>query len=293
MVIYADVLLVTNLYVNFALLDCSSHIMRRPASRLRMLLGAAVGSVYCLVIFLPEIPKLVELFSRLAVTVLIVFCTFGYGDIKKYSRSFFTFLAVSMGFGGIMLVLWLTVAPVGMMYNNGAVYFDISLPVLAFSTVVCFTVVSLVSHIIERKAPRESIAFVTVYLNGKSVRLKALIDTGNSLRESFSGYPVVVAEYGCVKSILPTAIDEYIKGNQNFENSENFRLIINTTVNGTGIMPSFKPDLAEIETVNRKIRTDKLYIAVIQNNIADGEFEMILNPSVLEGENDYEAVRKN
>lgn len=286
MVIYADVLLVTNLFVNYALLDCSARIMKNTASRLRILFGAAAGSVYGLVIFLPELPKFVELVSRLAVTALIVFITFGYANIKKYLRCFFTFFAVSVGFGGIMLLLWITVAPVGMVYNNGTVYFDIDLAVLAMSVVVCFALVSAISFFIERRAPKESVAIVEIFHAGQSVRVNALIDTGNSLRESFSGYPVAVAEESAVRKILPQSVSEYIKGNTTSE-SDNFRLIVHTTVSGTGIMPAFKPDYVEIKTVSKSIRTDKIYIAVTKNNIAAGEYGIILNPSLLEEEKTY------
>lgn len=286
MVIYADVLLVTNLFVNYALLDCSARIMKNTASRLRILLGAAAGSVYGLVIFLPELPKIVELLSRIAVTILIVFITFGYVNVKRFLRCFFTFFAVSVGFGGIMLLLWITVAPVGMVYHNGTVYFDIDIAVLAVSVVVCFAFVSAISFFVERRAPKESVATVEISFDGQSVRLNALIDTGNSLRESFSGYPVAVAEKTAVRKILPLSVSEYLKGNTTLE-SDNFRLIVHTTVSGTGIMPAFQPDYVEIKTISKSIRTDKVYIAVTENNIAAGEYSIILNPSLLEEEKTY------
>ena len=286
MVIYADVLLVTNLFVNYALLDCSARIMKNTASRLRILLGAAAGSVYGLVIFLPELPKIVELLSRIAVTILIVFITFGYVNVKRFLRCFFTFFAVSVGFGGIMLLLWITVAPVGMVYHNGTVYFDIDLAVLAVSVVVCFALVSAISFFVERRAPKESVATVEISFGGQSVRVNALIDTGNSLRESFSGYPVAVAERTAVRKIIPLSVSEYLNGNTSSD-SENFRLIVHTTVSGTGIMPAFQPDYVEIKTISKSIMTDKVYIAVTENNIAAGEYGIILNPSLLEEEKTY------
>lgn len=292
MTVYADVLLIINLFVNYALLLCSAKIMKNPVPRLRILLGSAVGSVYGLVIFLPEIPKPLELIMRIAVTALIVFCTFGFTDIRKFLRCFFTFFAVSMGFGGVMLVLWITVAPVGMVYNNGTVYFDVNLAVLAVSTVVCFAVISIISFFIERRAPRESSAVVTVYVSGKSVKLNAIIDTGNSLRETFSGYPVAVAEKAELKDIMPQSIIDYFENKTESENT-GIRLVIHKTVSGTGVMPAFRPDYVEIRTVSRKIKTDKLYIAVTENNLAGGEYSMLLNPEIINGEkNNAETSEK-
>lgn len=284
--VYADVLLVINLFVNYTLIACASGIMKASVSGFRIFLGAAVGSVYGLVIFLPKMPGVIEVIMRIAATSVIVLCSFGYGGIKRYLRSFFIFAAVSLIFGGLMLVLWLTIAPIGMVYSNGAVYFDIDLKILAVSTVVCFATVSLVSYFISRKAPRESVAEITVGMGDKKIKTNALIDTGNSLNESFSNYPVCVAELEVMKSIAPDAAVNYLFGKIP-EGDKNIRLILHNTVSGTGVLPAFKPDYIEVKTVSGKYKTDKIYIAITKNSIAGGEYGMILNPEILKGENLY------
>ncbi|MBR3835814.1 MAG: sigma-E processing peptidase SpoIIGA [Clostridia bacterium] len=283
---YADVLLVINLFVNYALLLCSSMIMKNTASRLRILLGASIGAFYGLVIFLPEIPKTIELALRLAVTGLIVVSTFGFKNIRYFLRCFFTFFAVSFAFGGIMLVLWVTVAPVGMVYNNGAVYFDIDLAVLAVSTVFSFAAVSLISHFTSRRAPKESLALVEIAYRNKTVKATALIDTGNSLCEAFSGYPVVLGEYGAFQKVLPPPITDFLDGKE-IEPSADFRVVTHKTVSGTGILPVFRPDYIEVKTASRTVRTDKVYLAITKNNLARGEFSVILNPELLSEEKNY------
>ncbi len=291
MTVYADVLLVINLFVNYALLLCSSIIMKNSASRLRVLLGASIGAFYGLVIFLPEIPKIFELILRLAVTGLIVIGTFGFKNLRYFLRCFFTFFAVSFAFGGIMLVLWVTVAPVGMVYNNGAVYFDIDLAVLAVSTVISFAVVSLISHFTSRRAPKESMALVKVVRDNKTVSATALIDTGNSLCETFSGYPVALGEYGTFQKLLPTSVTDFLDGKE-IEPSADFRVVTHKTVSGTGILPVFRPDYIEVKTASRTVRTDKVYLAITKNNLAGGEFSVILNPDLLSEEKSYAQVVK-
>jgi stage II sporulation protein GA (sporulation sigma-E factor processing peptidase) len=286
MTVYADILLVINLFVNYALLMCSSMIMKRNSRPLRILLGASVGALYGLVIFLPALPKAAELILRLIATALIVFAAFGYKNLRYFLRSFFTFFAVSLGFGGIMLVLWVTVAPVGMVYNNGAVYFDINLVVLAVSTVVSFAVISLISHFTARTAPKESVALVSVGRGNNIVRATALIDTGNSLCEAFSGYPVALGEYGTLEKILPSAVREYLDGKE-ITPSADFRVVMHKTVSGTGVLPVFRPDFIEVRTATRTVRTDKAYIAVTKSNLSRGEYALLLNPEILNGEKNY------
>ena len=286
MVVYADVLLIVNLFVNYALLLCSSMIMKKHTQRLRILLGAAIGAFYGFVVFLPELPSLAEFALRFAATVLIVLGAFGYKNFPSFLRSFFTFFAVSFAFGGIMLVLWVTVAPIGMIYNNGAVYFDIDLAVLAISTVVSFAVVSLIAHFTARRAPKDSIALVKISYKGKEVKLTALIDTGNSLCETFSGYPVALGEAESLEKIMPDAVRSFIDGDD-VSSSPEMRLVMHKTVSGTGVLPVFRPDYIEVKSVSHRIKTSEVYVAVTKNTLARGEYEMILNPALFEEEKRY------
>lgn len=286
MVVYADVLLIVNLFVNYALLLCSSMIMKKHTQRLRILLGAAIGAFYGFVVFLPELPSLAEFALRIAATVLIVLGTFGYKNLPSFLRSFFTFFAVSFAFGGIMLVLWVTVAPIGMIYNNGAVYFDIDLAVLAVSTVVSFAVVSLIAHFTARRAPKDSIALVKIVYKGKEAKLTALVDTGNSLTETFSGFPVVLGEAESLEKIIPDAVRGFLNG-EDVSSSSEMRLVMHKTVSGTGVLPVFRPDYIEVKSVSHSVKTSEVYVAVTKNNLARGEYEMILNPALFEEEKRY------
>lgn len=289
MTVYADVLIVVNLFVNYALLLCSSMIMKRHVTSLRLFLGAAVGAFYGLVIFLPQLPDAVEILLRIIFSALIVFASFGYRNIRFFLRCFCTFFAVSFAFGGIMLVLWVTVAPIGMVYNNGAVYFDINLTVLAVSTVVSFAVVSLIANFTQRRAPKESVAVVTVTNKGRSATLKALVDTGNSLTESFSGFPVILGEIGSLDKVIPDAVREFVNGDD-VSSSPEIRLVVHKTISGTGIMPVFRPDYIEVKTISKRIKTNEVYIGVTSKTLASGEYEMILNPTLFDEEKNYAEI---
>lgn len=293
MTVYADVLVVVNLFVNYALLLCSSLILRNRISNLRLLAGAAIGSVYGLVIFLPEIPIYFELPMRLAVSAAIVLASFGYRNFRRFLRCFLTFFAVTFAFGGIMLVIWVTVAPVGMIYNNGTVYFDISLSVLAVSTVICFAIVSLISKLTARKAPINSVYTLSVTNGERNISGVALCDTGNSLVESFSGYPVIIGEYDTLIGIMPKSVIDYYENPSECSDASNLRLIVCKTVSDVGILPSFRPTNVEITSLGRKIKTNEVYIAVTKKRLGAGEFDFIFNPKIFDGVTDYEDNRKN
>ena len=255
------------------------------------MLGASIGAFYGLVIFLPELNNILEILLRIAVTVLIVVGTFGFKNIPSFIRCFCTFTGVGLAFGGVMYLLWVTVTPIGMIYNNGAVYFDIDLSVLAISTVVSFAVVSAAAHFTARRAPKDSVAIVKISHKGKTLTLTALIDTGNSLREAFSGYPVILGEFDSLEKIVPETVREFLDGGDVSATPE-MRLVMHQTVSGTGVLPVFRPDMIEVKSVSHFIKTNEVYVAVTKNNLSRGEYELILNPALFDEEKIYAQAVK-
>lgn len=55
-VVYVDVLLALNLFINYLLLLSGACLLREKVRRWRLLLGAALGAIYALVIFCPSFP---------------------------------------------------------------------------------------------------------------------------------------------------------------------------------------------------------------------------------------------
>jgi len=82
---------------------------------------------------------------------------------------------------------------------------------------------------------------------GRSACFPALIDTGNRLREPFSGLPVVIAEARLVRNILPEA---------------GYRTLGFGGLGGEGRMACFRPDALWIGTGRRQRRGPDVWVAV-------------------------------
>ena len=59
-VIYIDVLLALNLFIDFLLLSVTARIRRRPHRRWRTVLGALFGAACSCLIFLPDMPPVLS-----------------------------------------------------------------------------------------------------------------------------------------------------------------------------------------------------------------------------------------
>ena len=268
-IIYVDVLVAVNLFVNYFLLLTVAGFFHISASRLRMVLGAAIGALGSLVILLPSLPPLVSFLIKLVLSVFIVVTAFGAPSLLFFLRTV----------GGFYLT-----APSGMIIKNSVLYFDISPLMLLALTVVCYAGVSLLNRLTGQRQPTALFCFVTVRAQGKSVRLTTKIDTGNSLKEPFSGYPVIVAEYQCVQELVPPAVRSYLfvaAGEKRGEVQPGLRLVPFRAVGGEGILPAFRPDCIEIQTAKERITVQEVYLAVSAQKLGTTGFSALLNPELI------------
>lgn len=97
---------------------------------------------------------------------------------------------------------------------------------------------------------------ICVHFRGRSTSFRALIDTGNRLREPISGLPVLIAEQSLLSSIFPP-------------NQEMFagRKISFGALGGGGTVRCFRPDLVLIRRGDSFVRAPEIWIAVYPGSI--------------------------
>lgn len=284
-IIYVDVLIVLNIFINCFLLLSTEIFTKEKAKAYRLLLGALLGGVYSLVVFLPEMGVFLNIITRLATGAVIVLASFGFKTRKRFFKLFSMFLVMTFLFAGLMIALWVIFKPNGMLLNNSTVYFSVSLPVLAVSTAVCYVVIRAMARLFLKNKPQSTVYDFTLEAFGKSLCGRAMLDTGNTLCESFSGYPAVVCTYDFLKEVLPEEGKAFFSGevlslekiaDENLR--KKVRIISYRTVSNEGILPAFKPDKLKIK---RHSECDKLYIAVVAGKRYINEsFDMLLNPNL-------------
>lgn len=287
-VVYVDILLTTNLFVNYFLLLSCTKLLKTQAKRLRLFLGALAGATTSLVIFLPEMNFFIGTVFKLITALFIVYISFGLKNFKKFTKLFFAFIAANFIFAGSMMALWIAFKPGGMVINNNVVYFDISVPVLIISTVVCYGFVITISKIVARRSPSEVKYTVTIAFDSLSVTGNGYLDTGNSLTDCFSGFPVIIVNKKFVEKLLFDAEIAYLQEQTSVSKNEGrlksrVRIIPFGTIKEQGILKAFRPDCVTIEKENGIVcKTSEVYAAI---GIRDFDLlgcDVLLNPKIFE-----------
>lgn len=283
-VIYVDVLIAVNLFVNYFLLLTVAKFLHITVTRFRLICGAAVGAVASLIIFLPPVSAIPSLLIKLLLSAVIVFAAFGSPSWRFFLRTVGSFYLTSFGFAGLMLAIWYLTAPPGMLIKNSMLYFDISPLMLLALTVVCYAAITLLNKITGQRQPSSFFCTVTIWNQGQCAKVSAKIDTGNSLKEPFSGFPVIVVECQSIEPLLPEAVHQYVyaaAGQRRQEPDAGLRLIPFRVVGGEGILPAFRPERVTIATAKESITVTDVYLAVSVKHLGMTGFNALLNPELL------------
>lgn len=289
--IYVDVLICVNLFINYFLLISVAKILNLKAERKRLILSAFVGALYSLIILLPELNFIFSLVIKLIMSASIIFLGFEWINFRLFFKILMAFYGINFLFGGIIFFLWYFVVPNGIFLNNNMIYLNLSPLFLVTATFVAYLILRCMNKFVGHRNLTDLDCEIFVEFKGQSLILKAKIDTGNTLREPFSGLPAIVVQYEFIEEIVPEIIKKYFCEHDinnfltekvyDYLNFKDFRLIPYKTVSGNGLLPAFKPTYIKILSQNQNIKKEA-YIAISNEKIFNNEFQALVNFELIE-----------
>ncbi|MDR3209424.1 MAG: sigma-E processing peptidase SpoIIGA [Oscillospiraceae bacterium] len=235
-VVYIDTLFFTNFALDYFLLLACAKICAVAALRRRIALSAVCGALYAAAAVLPGCAWLALPPLKLLVGAAMPMLAFGVS--RRSALHVLVFFAVSAAAGG-------AVYAASMLGGNLIARIDLRL--LAVSFLVCYGAITLVF----RRAARapERLRTLVLRRGNVSVTLRALVDTGNSLRDPATGNAVAVVFADDVAALLPGV---------------ELREIPYSAVGVCGTLAVFVPDYAAVDGRRRD-----LTVALSPNMVAD------------------------
>lgn len=270
MTVYADILVIVNLYVDYILLSCVRGFLHLKTGVGRLVLGALAGGILSLLGLLP-LPGWSAPLVGGACALAAAAAAFAPARPRLLFRCWLCTWAFSFLLAGALLFVMQFAPPGYMALVGGAVYLNLSLPVLFFATCGAY----LVFWLLNRFLPHESnapLCKLTVEYQGRSASFYAKADTGNALREPFSGLPVIVCQAEALRALAPLpALDLPESGPP----SPGLRLVPFESLGGNGLLPAFRPDKAALAQSGRVL---DCYIALTKTPLSAGQFDALYNP---------------
>lgn len=276
-VVYVDVLVALNIIVSFFLIKAVCAIAREKPRTVRVLIGSVMGGAYSLVIFLPEIHTVLSITGRIAFLLIVTAAVFGFGNLKRYMRCYLLLCTASMLFAGVLVALWIMLLPQAVMLRNGSFYVDVSFVQLVIVCALVYIGARIFGSFFAKRADEESDVRLEITFQGKKVNANGIIDTGNTLRDSFTGEPVSIISQSLALSLLPeryfSAAIEPMSGDM----PEGMHLIVSDTVGSSALMCSFKAESMVLITSDKQIKTENATLAVSTRETFSGGRNVLVN----------------
>ena len=266
-IIYPDVLFVINFCMDFIALYLSGLFTHLQINKKSIFLSSAIGAVYSVFAVLLGGGAALEAVIGLLVSLLI--CYISYGRVTAggvFFRLFVTFYIVSFILGGAItafynwvdsLILKYDIAYLAVKNKKGYLF----ILAAVFSALIAYFFSQLFSSSCSEKR-----CSVVLRLDGVSKTFSGFIDSGNALRDPFSGCPVIILNSEAAEGFLPLGVLQAWRdsGCCDIKNIGKFkiRFIPCNTLGGEKILLGFKLESVEIH-IEKNGRAEKYKVESI------------------------------
>lgn len=282
MTVYLDVVLLENLCMNYIILFATGYIMKIRMKQLRLVFSGLLGGVYAVIAYLEILPIYSSIGMKLLLSIIMVYIAFHSKNIKNLCKQLVIFYLTSFAFGGCAFALLYFVKPQNILMRNGVYVGTYPIKIALLGGIIGFIITYIAFKVVKTKLHKKDIIYeIEIELEGQTLKLKAMLDTGNLLKDPISGMPVVVVEKQQLYSILPAKlldnIDKLIGGESKnlldqIEEKQiftRFRMIPFSSVGKqNGLMLGFKSDQVVIKKEEEILIKNNVIIGIFNQNLS-------------------------
>ena len=287
--VYADVLFLINFSMDFLVFYICARLAGRRLYPFRSALASVLGGAYGVASLFIDANGFIT--SICDVASLLVICGVAFSSRNMRFRDFLgrciLFALISSILGGIMTALSSMLERSGfasLEYESGD---DISVwlftIIAAAGGAAAFVGGKRMKRIVASKS-----ADVEIKMNGKSIVIRAMTDTGNMLTDPLSGRAVALCELDAIEKLLPSEMIDYWRSGEfssciSSEFASKIRFIPARGALGgkTSLLAAVEPDAVTVINDKRKREADIL-IAPVPYNLSAGESRSLLPPGLVD-----------
>lgn len=294
--VYADVILLENLIMNYLILWSTARLTRYSYSKVKLLIASVLGAVYAVLSYLPEYSYLFSFFMKILFSILIVIVAYTPAYFHLMLKLTGIFYIVSFIFGGAAFGLFYFINGLDLTSNGISFIKDFPIKILAVAVAVAYFTVRYSWDYIQHRIKRERlIVRVEMSFDNKQLCMDALVDTGNSLKDPITDAPVMITEYSAIRELLPSDIQRIFELRSENELdaiaeimsiskwATRFRIIpFKSLGRENGMLIGFRPDVLIIFDNDKRIQLNNIVIAIYRKSLSkDGEYSALIHPEML------------
>lgn len=281
MTVYLDIVLLENLCMNYIILFATGYLMKISTKQIRIIAASILGGIYAVIAYLEILPIYSSFGMKIILSIIMVYLAFHPKGIKNLCKQLIIFYLTSFAFGGCAFALLYFIRPQDILMRNGVYVGTYPIKIALLGGIVGFIITYLAFKIVKSKLHKKDMIYeIKISIQEKEIKLKAMLDTGNMLKDPISAMPVIVVEKEQLYSILPSKlldnIDKLIGGEgkttlDQMEEKEyltKFRIIPFSSVGKqNGLMLGFKADQVTIEKDEEEITRKDIIIGIFNQTL--------------------------
>lgn len=202
-VVYADSLFLINTVVDYLMILVTGRLAGIPLQRKRFLLAALLGGTYGVAAIIPGASFLLSPVMKVLVWILITLTAYGRSQL---------FLRLTLLLGVISCALAGVVFALGSFWSTALLdHRSTSNMCLCLLCAVCAGLLCIPMF---RSAAQTGVSGTTlpvrVSIGGRDLEIMALLDTGNQLRDPWTGEAVLVVSLHALQGVLPASLKKFL-----------------------------------------------------------------------------------
>lgn len=278
MVIYGDVLFILNMIIDYLIIGLTAAVVKKEIGLKRRLFAAILGGIFSFYIFVDSGLMILDLAFRLCSASVIIVTAFGLKSIRKSLLAIIYYYLFAILLFGTAHILSVWVSADSIKVNNTYYYIGISPLLLILLSTIIYVSLALLIRI--RKGSQSAVACdVMIYLSGKMVSGKGLIDSGNKITDILSNSEVFISSNVVFKRLAGCDITEYFESDKD---NRRCRVIPVQTVSGSILLKAVRCDLLKIKT-EKNIYEFVQPIIAVSNKLDYDDVDIIIPRHAIEG----------
>ena len=231
MTIYVDYIFFINFLFDLILLYGINIILKRNASRTRLLLGSIFGGFTIFILFI-SINGFIYFFIKILLGVIMLLITFSFKSFKYTFTNFIYLILLSIILGGSLFFInnQLGNKSTGViLFTNG---FNLNNIIVLLGSLLIIELYSYINKVYKNNV--SNIYSVVLYNKDQVLKLNGYLDTGNNLYDPYFNKPIIILNKGI--SIL----------------YDSFIMVPYNTISGEGLMKCIFCDKLYINDIGYK-----------------------------------------
>ena len=223
-------------------------------------------------------------------SIIIVYIAYNPQTVKKMWKDIVIFYLVSFVFGGVAFSLIYIIKPQEILMKNGLFLGTYPLKTIALGTIVAFILILLTVKIVKTKiSKKDMFCDIKIKINEQVIKTKAMVDTGNLLKEPITNTPVIVVEhtllYNCIPKEILNNIENILGGDVEkipIKIREKYisklKLIpFSSLGKQNGMLIGINVDYVEIENEENNIKRENVIVGIYNKSLTNrGEYRALI-----------------